>query len=1320
MKHPPENAEHFEFNLGKAPNLRCVNSEVTVCNECECCRMRILLTETREWFPRAGEHTKRRFILGLVRRFHSVNLLQYVIMLLKPLIGKDYTYARSRTNPGIVGDRADMGCNRALRNTSVDNQIASLWDWFKDAQYWSKANYILGLLQFCDGNLLHTIGTQARTMLAAELKAAEGFNDDDDEKDETESLADTEYSYNTWDHPENAPLRLAAKEYSKLKESPLRTRVRSSESLDSEHVVVEDEGDENEVKGHDDDDSDSIESSDVSSPDPTLPIMPTARSAIGGIRSHVDFIRDLPIHISKYILSHLEYAQLVECFSVSRHWEHIAHSVEEDLRMRQILWEDVMLMQGSSAQGGNPVYASYVDVGVPELVGDSYDPLLSDTPPDEDVQFKSEINIHNSYSGYVTRETPMEERNVYCGAYNVMVLSDQEDFNRVVHYNFGGLVAVGSFDRHVRLVDIATGHEVGPLMTGHAGSVKCVYINEARGFVLSGSYDMSIRCWDIKTGKPKKIFHGHQDSILCMNMYEDILVSGAKDNEVKVWNFLSGKCFRTYKHAHQINTVAVYDDIVVSGCEGGKVKVWSIKNACLIKVFYRSPKQTNRFGFPNPHTHQGPITSVKLDQYHIVSGSRDGYAMVWSTQGTITKCISALRHPKEVLCVDISYLRLITGCEDGKLRVWNMLSGDCLRVLRGNSRSDPIDAIYPCGNSIVLLTVNNFLVLNFEEVQWDYTQEEKIELLRYKNHYGDAPLRKHKYAYVRAQRSERAGTANPKIIHHRAIQSAPSERSASSRQRQLPHSTRTLSARNIRSAKQTQKHVVNVQLTKNLKGSIYHNVQGTQPEEYDESMRAGIAQTLVISRGKGLASFTAGSRPPTAATHKPTYRNMISGTQNLRPHTAGVVRIVDSRPTTAKTRPMSSGTIQSNHRHTPGSRPPSGKVRHSSITSEAQLQTLGVVNPRSNGPLASSRPPTGIMKCSITMPSETSRPATAGTLKSHIGKRTKFQLPMRGHSAPVRRQATDALSLSEAKALMMSQRRTKNDPIPRDKLLLTINCIESAKLNTGLVNNTAANCLEIDYKPLPTESNNYTQIQNRNNSARSRTSDAGSVGRTASKAKPSEVVTRQTMVTPLEVKSHEVRGQESLHPKTIHSSIPRGTVMRPQSAHTIVTDQETVKDSMLRPPSRSSLRRSQSTGALPSSNNNNNTNPYIHVPARKKKTHGWSTSHTEAVVMVPMFMHGASRIEPNQPERSTSKTRISMPQRKVEDPLGPREDFQIRTRQQTQDYLTYVTGLQAKYEKDKKMAAERKQQQMWKAKASGKLIYGTGAKARVIAPEIGE
>ena len=39
--------------------------------------------------------------------------------------------------------------------------------------------------------------------------------------------------------------------------------------------------------------------------------------------------------------------------------------------------------------------------------------------------FKSEVSYQTAYSGYSTRNIIMEERNVYCGAYNVMVLLDE-------------------------------------------------------------------------------------------------------------------------------------------------------------------------------------------------------------------------------------------------------------------------------------------------------------------------------------------------------------------------------------------------------------------------------------------------------------------------------------------------------------------------------------------------------------------------------------------------------------------------------------------------------------------------------------------------------------------------------------------------------------------------------------------------------------------------------------------------------------------------------------------------------------------------------
>jgi F-box/WD-40 domain protein 10 len=40
--------------------------------------------------------------------------------------------------------------------------------------------------------------------------------------------------------------------------------------------------------------------------------------------------------------------------------------------------------------------------------------------------------------------------------------------------------------------------------------------------------------------------------------------------------------------------------------------------------------------------------------------------------------------------MEFLYLRLITGCVDGKIRIWNALNGFCLRVMRGNSVSEPV------------------------------------------------------------------------------------------------------------------------------------------------------------------------------------------------------------------------------------------------------------------------------------------------------------------------------------------------------------------------------------------------------------------------------------------------------------------------------------------------------------------------------------------------------------------------------------------------------------------------------------------------------
>ncbi|XP_033118488.1 CMT1A duplicated region transcript 1 protein-like [Anneissia japonica] len=1175
MRHPPENTSHFEFNLGKAPELRCVHSQITTtCGECASCTLGTKLIQTKEWFQRAGETTRQKYILGLIQRFHSADLLRYVVRLLKPLLCKDYTYARSRTNASIIGDSAEFSTDRALSKSDLDEAMQELWDWFLEAGYWSKANYMMGVLQNCNGDLLHRAGTLARTMLVNEEKLEENQRKNEF-LDDVESLASTIYSYDSYNYPENELLSSAKPGYFDPITNPL-----ASEHLEPDHVLVEDY----------EEDFDQMSLITDSSVDPTLSIMPMSMRATSGVAKRRDFIRDLPVFLAKYILNFLDCMSLAQCRQVSLSWHVVAKEVEGERIVQQELVEDVMLMQGSSAQGGNPVYAKHIKIPVPQLIPDTRDPLPADTPPDN-VSYRSEINIDSCYSGIVTDEVEMEERNVYCGGYNVMVLSDQHDFNRVVHYNYGKLTAIGSFDRHVQFLDVATGRPYGPVMTGHAGSVRCVYINESRNFVLSGSYDTSIRCWDLKTGRPIKIFRGHQGTVICLDMFEDFLVSGGKDNAVKVWNFESGKCLRTFKHRYQVLTVAVYGDRVVSGCQGGKVKVWSIEDACLIKRL------------DGPLGHRGPIQAVKIDEWHIATGGSDGYALVWSAVGNHKRIINSLRHPLAVLCLQITYLRLVTGCEDGKLRIWNMLKSECLRVLRGNSRSDPILSICPCGERLMLNTINNLLILNFEEVKWNYEQvEEKIELLRYKNHYKDAPLRHHSYTYVRAQRSDRAQSANPKVIKHGQIEPVVECISpGTTKGKSLPHSTRGLSANSRRRAEYFQKVVRDVNLTQSLRGSVFHNTQASES-------RPGSA----INKGRA-------TRPPSGAGKwNATER---SPSQMSSTKSSGE----DSRPTT-------------------------------SLSNSLQV----------------SRSPTGILKSPII------RPLTSFSNNMEPSSLNQLQVEKRIQSAPARVtfRADSHLSYSESKALYRSKLRTKGRKTPQDQLLLTVNSIESSKQNTEVVQNTTHNVKDIFHAP---------RVVNISNMPKTR-----SVIRKAFPAKQTDsyrTKDKEWLITNIEQVPADKKVFESIHPKCVQTSIPRVQVIRPNTAEIIRIS-----------PSRdnAALRSSSAGPVLRHANNFEKIVPK--AAQRPRKYHGYTTSSTADVVPMPMF------IGESKPVLKAKPPYLGAPDSRVSDPLAFNSNFKIRTREQTDKYLKFVSGLQKQYEESESLKAEKKQKKLWLKKATCKAV----------------
>merc|ERR1711865_906970 len=80
-------------------------------------------------------------------------------------------------------------------------------------------------------------------------------------------------------------------------------------------------------------------------------------------------------------------------------------------------------------------------------------------------------------------------------------------------------------------------------LRGHGHFVQDVVISSDGQFALSGSWDGTLRLWDLNTGLTTRRFVGHQKDVLSVAFSVDNrqIVSGSRDKTVKLWNTL-GEC----------------------------------------------------------------------------------------------------------------------------------------------------------------------------------------------------------------------------------------------------------------------------------------------------------------------------------------------------------------------------------------------------------------------------------------------------------------------------------------------------------------------------------------------------------------------------------------------------------------------------------------------------------------------------------------------------------------------------------------------------------------------------------------------------------
>jgi F-box and WD-40 domain protein MET30 len=363
----------------------------------------------------------------------------------------------------------------------------------------------------------------------------------------------------------------------------------------------------------------------------------------------------LPLEVAMKVLNYLDAISLARASQVSRRWHALA---EDDVLWRNIC-EQHIDKKCRKCGWGLPLLDNRPRILWPSssTPGGSRDPDLRSTSPKREREpevdaandpqptkrFKSDPHSGTSTPAISSRDSTPQPltpqplfapsclpqvvtrpwKNVYCerlrveknwrkGRYVVRTLHGHEDgvmclqFAENLAYLPYPVLISGSYDHTVRVWNMDTGAQVR-CMRGHTRAIRALQFDEIK--LITGSMDRTLRVWNWRTGECIRTLEGHSEGVVALAYDAHILVSGSVDTTVRVWNFLNGDSFTLRGHRDWVNAVLLWDDksklddpnaasvddgrnpiipagkMLFSASDDGTVRLWDLAQRVCVRVF---------------------------------------------------------------------------------------------------------------------------------------------------------------------------------------------------------------------------------------------------------------------------------------------------------------------------------------------------------------------------------------------------------------------------------------------------------------------------------------------------------------------------------------------------------------------------------------------------------------------------------------------------------------------------------------------------------------------------------------------------------------
>lgn len=284
-------------------------------------------------------------------------------------------------------------------------------------------------------------------------------------------------------------------------------------------------------------------------------------------------------------------------------------------------------------------------------------------------------------AGHIKRTSSLESP--------IMLLSGhQGDIFSLQFHPDGHFLASAGFERIIYLWNTYGECENFACMSGHTGAVTQLCFSTGGDQLYTSSTDKTVAVWDMASGLRIRKLKGHTAFVNCVSAArrgDPLLVSGADDSCVRLWDARRRGCSSTLQNTYQVTAVTFNDtaEQVMSSGLDNEIKVWDIrKNAVLYQM--------------RGHTDTVTGASLSADGSYLLTNSMDNSLRVWDVRpyAPVERCVkiySGHQHNFEKNLLRCSWspdgLRVTAGSADRHVYVWDTTSRRIIYKLPGHNGS---------------------------------------------------------------------------------------------------------------------------------------------------------------------------------------------------------------------------------------------------------------------------------------------------------------------------------------------------------------------------------------------------------------------------------------------------------------------------------------------------------------------------------------------------------------------------------------------------------------------------------------------------------